>query len=26
MSHSVRRHLRVEVDAYDEIIRRFIPG
>ena len=26
MSHSVRRHLRVEVDTYDEIIRRFIPG
>lgn len=26
MPHSVRRHLRVEVDAYDEIIRRFIPG
>ena len=26
MSHSVRRHLRVEVDAYDEVIRRFIPG
>ena len=26
MSHSVRRHLRVEVDAYDAIIRRFIPG
>lgn len=26
MSHSVRRHLRVDVDAYDEIIRRFIPG
>lgn len=26
MSHSVRRHLRVEVDAYDEIIRRFMPG
>jgi tRNA (cmo5U34)-methyltransferase len=25
-SHSVRRHLRVEVDAYDETIRRFIPG
>ncbi|MDE2971297.1 MAG: class I SAM-dependent methyltransferase [Acidobacteriota bacterium] len=24
--HSVRRHLRVEVDAYDEAIRRFIPG
>jgi len=26
MSHSVRRHLRVEVDAYDAMIRRFIPG
>ena len=26
MPHSVRRHLRVEVDAYDDIIRRFIPG
>ena len=26
MSHSVRRHLRVDVDAYDEIIRCFIPG
>lgn len=26
MSHSVRRHLRVEVDAYDHQIRRFIPG
>ena len=25
-SHSVRRHLRVEIDAYDETIRRFIPG
>ena len=24
--HSVRRHLRVEIDAYDEAIRRFIPG
>ena len=24
--HSVRRHLSVEVDAYDEAIRRFIPG
>ena len=24
--HSVRRHLRVEVSAYDEAIRRFIPG
>ena len=24
--HSVRRHLRVEVGAYDEAIRRFIPG
>ena len=26
MSHSVRRHLRVEVDAYDRAIRRFVPG
>lgn len=26
MSHSVRRHLRVEIDGYDEVIRRFIPG
>ncbi len=26
MSHSVRSHLRLEVDAYDETIRRFIPG
>ena len=26
MSHSVRKHLRLEVDAYDEMIRRFIPG
>jgi len=26
MSHSVRRHLRLEIDAYDETIRRFIPG
>lgn len=26
MSHSVRRHLAVEVAAYDEAIRRFIPG
>ena len=25
-SHSVRRHLRVEIDAYDETIRRFIPA
>ena len=24
--HSVSRHLRVEVDTYDEAIRRFIPG
>ena len=24
--HSVRRHLRVEVRAYDATIRRFIPG
>ncbi len=26
MTHSVRRHLRVAVEAYDEAIRRFIPG
>ena len=26
MAHSVRRHLRIEVDEYDRIIRRFIPG
>ena len=26
MSHSVRRHLHLEVDEYDEIIRQFIPG
>ena len=26
MSHSVRRHLRVDVDAYDQSIRRFIPA
>lgn len=26
MSHSVRRHLRVDVAAYDQAIRRFIPG
>ena len=26
MSHSVRNHLRLEIDAYDETIRRFIPG
>ncbi len=26
MAHSVRRHLRLEVEAYDESIRRFIPG
>lgn len=26
MSHSVRRHLRVEIADYDETIRRFIPG
>lgn len=25
-AHSVRRHLRLEIDAYDETIRRFIPG
>ena len=26
MSHSVRRHLHLEITAYDETIRRFIPG
>ena len=26
MSHSVHRHLKVEADAYDRAIRRFIPG
>ena len=26
MSHSVRSHLRLEVDAYDDAIRQFIPG
>ena len=26
MSHSVRSHLRLEIDAYDATIRRFIPG
>ena len=26
MSHSVRRHLRVDIAAYDGTIRRFIPG
>jgi len=26
MGHSVARHLRIEIAAYDEIIRRFIPG
>ena len=26
MSHSVRRHLHLEIDKYDEIIRQFIPG
>ena len=25
-THSVRTHLRVEIDAYDESIRKFIPG
>ena len=25
-THSVRRHLRLEIAAYDETIRRFIPG
>ena len=24
--HSVRRHLRLEIEAYDETIRRFVPG
>ena len=26
MSHSVRRHLRLEIDEYDREIRRFVPG
>ena len=26
MSHSVRRHLRVEIEAYDKMIRAFIPA
>ncbi|MEJ2203925.1 MAG: class I SAM-dependent methyltransferase [Gemmatimonadota bacterium] len=26
MSHSVRRHLRLDIDEYDATIRRFIPG
>ena len=26
MSHSVRHHLGIEINAYDETIRRFIPG
>lgn len=26
MSHSVRIHLRLDIDAYDEAIRQFIPG
>ena len=26
MSHSVRRHLRLEIDEYDSIIRQFLPG
>ena len=26
MSHSVRKHLRLDIDAYDATIRRFIPG
>ncbi|MCY4076835.1 MAG: hypothetical protein OXH04_15545, partial [Acidobacteria bacterium] len=25
-THSVRRHLRLEIAAYDETIRHFIPG
>lgn len=26
MSHSVKQHLRLEIDTYDETIRKFIPG
>ena len=26
MSHSVRQHLRLEIEAYDQTIRKFIPG
>ena len=26
MSHVVRKHLRLEIDAYDAAIRTFIPG
>jgi tRNA (cmo5U34)-methyltransferase len=26
MAHSVRRHLRLQIDAYDESIRKWIPG
>ena len=26
MSHSVRSHLSLEIDAYDDTIRKFIPG
>lgn len=26
MSHSVRKHLNLDIDVYDEAIRRFIPG
>ena len=26
MSHSIRNHLRLKIDSYDETIRRFIPG
>jgi tRNA (cmo5U34)-methyltransferase len=26
MSHSVRRHLRLDIDAYDESIRNWVPG
>ncbi len=26
MNHSVRRHLRLEIESYDQSIRRFIPG
>ena len=26
MSHSVRKHLKLDIDSYDQAIRRFIPG
>jgi len=26
MNHSVRRHLRLEIESYDQSIRKFIPG